>query len=127
MVKGSPYLFLPRSIPYNGLFSRLLIFANGRNSPQKNFSRFFFSRTIMEGSGIHTHARVRASTRTEQRGDSCAVAVVKGDRIVGHVPKRFLELVVVFIRRGGMLACNLQDEDATHQNIHNQHWACQMV
>ena len=36
-------------VPYTGLFSRLLIFANGRNSPQKNFSRFFFSRTIMRG------------------------------------------------------------------------------
>ena len=31
-------------LPYTGLFSRLLIFANGRKAPQKNFSRFFFSR-----------------------------------------------------------------------------------
>ena len=41
---------------YRFFFSRLLIFANGRNSPQKNFSRFSFFREFIMGGLVFTHA-----------------------------------------------------------------------
>ena len=44
--------------------------------------------------------------------DRYAVAVVKADgTVVGHLPKKISTMTSLFIRRGGLISCEVQGQD----------------
>ena len=46
--------------------------------------------------------------------DRYAVAVVKGDIVVGHLPKKLARIYSLFIRRGGVIRCRVAGSAMQH-------------
>ena len=55
------------------------------------------------------HELLTCQRELDNAEDRCAVAVRKGEDIVGHVPRKISFLCSVFIRRGGVMHCIINE------------------
>ena len=70
------------------------------------------------------HELLTCQRELDNAEDRYAVAVCKGEDIVGHVPRKILFLCSVFIRKGGVMHCIINGNRCYSHDFLKEGWRC---